>query len=58
MSSWSDPIPQALQQHGSRPKPRPAPALSLQPKVQDLLSLDKAAAFASPVFVAMGLKTS
>ena len=56
---WSNPIPQALQQHGSRPKPPlPQPAPSLQPKLEDLVSLDKAAAFTSPVFVSMGLKTS
>jgi hypothetical protein len=55
---WSNPIPQALQQHGSPPKPAPQPSPSLQPKLEELVPLDRASAFASPVFVPAGLKTS
>lgn len=55
---WSNPIPQALQQHGGPPKPLPLPTPSLQPKLEDLVPLDKTAAFSSPVFIPMGLKTS
>jgi hypothetical protein len=55
---WSNPIPQALQQHGSPPKRAPELAPPLQPKLEDLAPPDKAAAFASPVFVPAGLKTS
>ena len=55
---WSNPIPQALQQHGSPPKLLTHPAPSLQPKLEDLAPLDKSAAFSSPTFVPAGLKTS
>jgi hypothetical protein len=57
-TTWSNPIPQTLQQHGSPPKPAPQPAPPLQPRLEDLTLLDKAAAFSSPVFVPAGLKTS
>ena len=55
---WSTPIPQALQQHGSPPKPPPQPSPPLQPKLEELVALDKAGAFSSPVFIPAGLKTS
>lgn len=52
LSHRSDPIPQALQQHGGVPKPRVAePAASLRATLELLEALDRPGPFATPEFL-------